>query len=1482
MTASLLPASRPGLCLLLRASAFGLVAVYSALLGAQCAIAAPAAALLGKDWADEYVSSSSSKFLRDWRGHDGAKGSLEVTAAVDLAKNAAGGLTTAEGVATETTLTSNAAAIGHDTYQVHQQPRSLVASGTCLDDISTAVPTSCGSQDVKFIRIVDAVVLDPQASLNTETGIWENACRGYDDYVRVTFLADWVASADRFDVGMYISTDGGDAKNGECLLAPLTEGTFTDPSGGLGKVVITEAEIGANADGCLDVIGTNGGTIMYSYPFEDLLMKCDDSDGDGLLDFRIVIGWSNGDGTRYCDSSSTDPLDWPAVSQKPKCWAGDADTSNSFTLDILVPNHLSPTDVPSFEPSVSPSSQPSKSSQPSSEPSLTPSHPPSKIPSQSPSESFMPSEYPSLKPSQSPSDFPSLDPSDEPSLKPSQSPSDVPSLTPSQSPSDVPSDLPSLEPSLKPSDEPSLLPSQSPSVSQEPSSLPSSSPSVSLMPSISAAPSTSTEFPSDSPSLSSKPSSEPTLLPSASPSVSQEPTSNPSASPTVSSMPSISTSPTSTTPWPSSIPSISAEPTPAPSSEPSKSSMPSASPSAEPSAQPSAQPTDGFYYPDWTNEDQVCTNDGNDPEYMLEIQRVNYLYRSKEDCCRNHFWWRITQCMANEHPMYYSTGSACDVKVEFEDWESKYTPGSWDASGLYDTMEECCIAEFWFDIDGCLGDSPRDTTFEFSFDIAQLHEPTNCQDADIFANAIGVGIDNVLGGTSTAEVQSVGCATISRNYDTGNPECGGCISGTFIGDYDGRAVNLGDATGIVTTISGIITTTSTTCSDAACFEELINSAIDKFSTSVTDGSLTDAIIAWAYERLPPVKQLWDTWVVTTSFDSSTGTNPFTITADSTSGLEVTVGGSFDINFDFTQVTTVADLKLLATYFTNAITSTLDDEGNLPSGASIELTTICGVDLATATDPVECSSTSSAIEYTSTMYLAHDADAEAITTSVSDALSNPTTIQGVTSAVIAEASAGVSVPLIQVTTSGSLSVTNFDTTSFTADETAEAFTFFEDAILETLVSQGLVSPGSSVVVTSISSGSIQYNLITHVDASVDTTSATSEIQTALSSSSTMTAISTSVITAASTSSSTTLSTATESLAVSSSAVGTPIESDVFKVTTSGEFSVPSLDLSTLTTSAEIIEASKYFEDAITEQLESAGLLPAGSTVTITGIVDGVVEYEIALYASTTSASETTVSRIGNLFSGSASSTVLRAISSSVVSAASTSSSSAISSTLSNVSIDLFTAGATTGIPSTSGAVASSLVSALQSLSIKSFTPEEAAIRSLAKYYPDWVNKKTCVNDGREPPFIKEIGDGYMFDTAKQCCSIWFSYDEACGQSASALSALKYYPLFDAGECGVAPYNELESKSYVYDSLTECCLKRFPLALDTCCDAEGLGGCVTTGVTKYVPNFIEQKCQAKSEDFIDPSESKYARDTMLACCESNFSWDTQSCCTNSGGC
>ena len=102
--------------------------------------------------------------------------------------------------------------------------------------------------------------------------------------------------------------------------------------------------------------------------------------------------------------------------------------------------------------------------------------------------------------------------------------------------------------------------------------------------------------------------------------------------------------------------------------------------------------------------------------------------------------------MSNNHPMYYSTGSHCELKVDFEDWEDKYSPGDWDSSDLFETLLECCNAKFWWDVPGCLAASPKELLFEFTFDLMGLVEPTVCQDADIIGNALEVALNKGLGG----------------------------------------------------------------------------------------------------------------------------------------------------------------------------------------------------------------------------------------------------------------------------------------------------------------------------------------------------------------------------------------------------------------------------------------------------------------------------------------------------------------------------------------------------------------------------------------------------------------------------------------------------------------------------------------------------------------------------------------------------------------
>lgn len=82
--------------------------------------------------------------------------------------------------------------------------------------------------------------------------------------------------------------------------------------------------------------------------------------------------------------------------------------------------------------------------------------------------------------------------------------------------------------------------------------------------------------------------------------------------------------------------------------------------------------------------------------------------------------------------------------------------------------------------------------------------------------------------------------------DTDSTICGGCLAGSYLGDnYDntrnqGYYLNTASAT-----ITVEVTTKSSDCQDAACFQALYNSIVADFSSFLSSGSLTNEIVSWA-------------------------------------------------------------------------------------------------------------------------------------------------------------------------------------------------------------------------------------------------------------------------------------------------------------------------------------------------------------------------------------------------------------------------------------------------------------------------------------------------------------------------------------------------------------------------------------------------------------------------------------------------------------
>ena len=262
------------------------------------------------------------------------------------------------------------------------------------------------------------------------------------------------------------------------------------------------------------------------------------------------------------------------------------------------------------------------------------------------------------------------------------------------------------------------------------------------------------------------------------------------------------------------------------------------------------------YYPDWTNDVQVCTNDGFDPAW-LDGQKVNYLYSNKEACCKQHFWWRMTQCMANEEFKFYKSGDICDSKVVFEDWEEN-TPGMFHGTEttLYDTLDECCANLFWYDLYGCMSRSPVMYKFEFCIDIEGLVDPLDCQSADIYANVLEGAMNanaDIGMGEVDANITRIGDVSLTKEF--GSTVCGGSLedqgfTNTLTGsnpDIDGAAGTSSEVCGVMTVEAG------DDCKEKAC----LLSQFEQVKQALFTGDITTTINDAAKGRLPPVPELQD-------------------------------------------------------------------------------------------------------------------------------------------------------------------------------------------------------------------------------------------------------------------------------------------------------------------------------------------------------------------------------------------------------------------------------------------------------------------------------------------------------------------------------------------------------------------------------------------------------------------------------------------------
>lgn len=243
----------------------------------------------------------------------------------------------------------------------------------------------------------------------------------------------------------------------------------------------------------------------------------------------------------------------------------------------------------------------------------------------------------------------------------------------------------------------------------------------------------------------------------------------------------------------------------------------------------------------------------------------------------------MTQCMANEEFKFYQKGEICDTKIHFEDWESN-SPAAWTDTTQFDTVEECCANEFWFDYTGCVTRSPVTFKFEFCIDIKGLVDPPDCQSADIYANVLEDAINSgrLVGGLNNtsvdtsvdANITDIGAVTLTKVG--GSTVCGGSLAGGFINDNTGKAPNIAAAANNVTKICGVMTIEETECKQETCLRQHYQS-IAKELSSYVNGNLTEVINLGATRRLPPVPELLFVSAVRSSSSTKNLLLPATVT-----------------------------------------------------------------------------------------------------------------------------------------------------------------------------------------------------------------------------------------------------------------------------------------------------------------------------------------------------------------------------------------------------------------------------------------------------------------------------------------------------------------------------------------------------------------------------------------------------------------------------
>jgi len=200
--------------------------------------------------------------------------------------------------------------------------------GSCIDDV-TDFDVVCAASDVglsEFINVTGELTCTPGELITVNLRLRAES-----------------TSKERYDIGLFVALDGGDARTGTCqhdFLPPPLEaaGSYNpgSPDAGGGPFYNGEPEDALDACGDLEQ-----GVPVY-YDLGIVTVPCIDSDGDGLLNIGTAVSWDNKKDNTCLDVGGAVP-NTPA-----KCRFARVDVANVYVEpgDIQVSKTADPTELP--------------------------------------------------------------------------------------------------------------------------------------------------------------------------------------------------------------------------------------------------------------------------------------------------------------------------------------------------------------------------------------------------------------------------------------------------------------------------------------------------------------------------------------------------------------------------------------------------------------------------------------------------------------------------------------------------------------------------------------------------------------------------------------------------------------------------------------------------------------------------------------------------------------------------------------------------------------------------------------------------------------------------------------------------------------------------------------------------------------------------------------------------------------------------------